>query len=38
MSRLKKKIMQLWSTEELLVNIKLTTETMNVVISDQWNS
>lgn len=30
--------MQLWSTEELLVNIKLTTETMNVVISDQWNS
>lgn len=37
MSRLKKN-MQLWSTEELLVNIKLTTETMNVVISDQWNS
>lgn len=30
--------MQLWSIEELLVNIKLTTETMNVVISDQWNS
>ena len=30
--------MQLWSSEELLVNIKLTTDTMNAVISDQWNS